>query len=81
MVYINSWQKYQEAAENLYANAPRKVRHTLSARSFTPPSPPTSGPRQARTRATTKKGLADGLIFLGKKKKDSLQRKMAIFGG
>lgn len=25
MVYINSWQKYQEAAENLYAKSPRKV--------------------------------------------------------
>lgn len=26
MVYINSWQEYQEAAENLYAKSPRKVR-------------------------------------------------------
>src|SRR5260370_14558005 len=32
MVYINSWQKYQEAAENLYANSPRNV-------SFPPPPP------------------------------------------
>jgi hypothetical protein len=26
MVYISSWQQYQEAAENLYASSPRKVR-------------------------------------------------------
>jgi signal recognition particle subunit SRP9 len=26
MVYITSWQEYQEAAENLYAKAPNKVR-------------------------------------------------------
>jgi len=26
MVYIASWQEYQEAAENLYAKSPNKVR-------------------------------------------------------
>lgn len=25
MVYISSWQQYQDAAENLYASSPRKV--------------------------------------------------------
>lgn len=33
MVYINSWQKYQEAAENLYANSPRKTRYSVKWRS------------------------------------------------
>jgi hypothetical protein len=83
MVYVNSWQKYQEAAENLYANSPRKVWHPL--RSFLEPlyaSPPpcAAWPRhgQARTRVNETKrsfGWADGLL------EDSLQRKMEIFGG
>jgi len=33
MVYINSWQKYQEAAENLYANSPKKTRYSVKWRS------------------------------------------------
>jgi len=33
MVYINSWQKYQEAAENLYASSPRKTRYGVKWRS------------------------------------------------
>lgn len=33
MVYIKSWQKYQEAAENLYANSPRKTRYSVKWRS------------------------------------------------
>ncbi|KAI0285464.1 signal recognition particle, SRP9/SRP14 subunit [Russula aff. rugulosa BPL654] len=33
MVYINSWQKYQEAAENLYANSPRKARYSVKWKS------------------------------------------------
>ncbi|KAN0111597.1 signal recognition particle SRP9/SRP14 subunit [Russula decolorans] len=33
MVHINSWQKYQEAAENLYANSPRKTRYSVKWRS------------------------------------------------
>ena len=46
MVYINSWQKYQEAAENLYANSPRKV------------WPPNSVPSSLYVFSL---GLADGL--------------------
>jgi len=34
MVYINSWQKYQEAAENLYASSPRKTRYSVKWRSL-----------------------------------------------
>jgi len=33
MVYISSWQQYQEAAENLYANSPRKTRYSIKWRS------------------------------------------------
>jgi len=33
MVYIHSWQKYQEAAENLYASSPRKTRYSVKWRS------------------------------------------------
>jgi len=33
MVYISSWQQYQEAAENLYANSPRKTRYSVKWRS------------------------------------------------
>jgi len=33
MVYINSWQQYQEAAENLYANSPTKARYSIKWRS------------------------------------------------
>jgi hypothetical protein len=63
MVYINSWQEYQEAAENLYANSPRKVRYTLSA--------PSS---QKQNETIFLAGLTDP-------GKDSVQRKMEIFGG
>lgn len=65
MVYINSWQKYQEAAENLYANAPRKVRYTLS-RSFL---------------AIKRKPSFSAELMWIVEKKGSLQRKMEIFGG
>ncbi|OJA20266.1 hypothetical protein AZE42_04303 [Rhizopogon vesiculosus] len=33
MVYITSWQEYQEAAENLYAKAPNKARYCVKWRS------------------------------------------------
>jgi len=33
MVYVNSWQQYQEAAENLYTNSPRKTRYSVKWRS------------------------------------------------
>jgi len=33
MVYFSSWQQYQEAAENLYANSPRKTRYSVKWRS------------------------------------------------
>ena len=93
MVYIHSWQEYQEAAENLYANSPRKVRAPF----LEPPYPATSVRclassrlRCLRARNRTKNDLlfsfyfsADGLIYLlllvGFE--DSVQRKMEIFGG
>ncbi|KAH9964206.1 signal recognition particle, SRP9/SRP14 subunit [Russula dissimulans] len=34
MVYISSWQQYQEAAENLYLNSPRKTRYSVKWRSL-----------------------------------------------
>lgn len=33
MVYINSWQEYQEAAENLYISSPRKTRYSVKWKS------------------------------------------------
>ncbi|KAH8990186.1 signal recognition particle, SRP9/SRP14 subunit [Lactarius hatsudake] len=33
MVYISSWQEYQEAAENLYTSSPRKTRYTVKWKS------------------------------------------------
>lgn len=33
MVYISSWQEYQEAAENLYAGSPRKTRYSVKWKS------------------------------------------------
>lgn len=33
MVYIASWQEYQEAAENLYAKSPNKTRYCVKWRS------------------------------------------------
>ncbi|KAH8992478.1 signal recognition particle, SRP9/SRP14 subunit [Lactarius akahatsu] len=33
MVYISSWQEYQEAADNLYTNSPRKTRYTVKWKS------------------------------------------------
>jgi len=33
MVYISSWQQYQEAAEKLYTNSPRKTRYSVKWRS------------------------------------------------
>ncbi|KIM53347.1 hypothetical protein SCLCIDRAFT_139178 [Scleroderma citrinum Foug A] len=33
MVYIASWQEYQEAAENLYAKSPNKARYCVKWRS------------------------------------------------
>ncbi|KAF8265750.1 signal recognition particle SRP9/SRP14 subunit [Lactarius quietus] len=33
MVYINSWQEYQEAAENLYTSSPRKTRYSVKWKS------------------------------------------------
>ncbi|KAI0275319.1 signal recognition particle, SRP9/SRP14 subunit [Gloeopeniophorella convolvens] len=33
MVYINSWQEYQEAAEGLYAESPRKTRYSVKWKS------------------------------------------------
>jgi len=33
MVYINSWQEYQEAAESLYTSSPRKTRYSVKWKS------------------------------------------------
>ncbi|KAI9428902.1 signal recognition particle, SRP9/SRP14 subunit, partial [Lactarius indigo] len=33
MVYISSWQEYQEAAENLYTSSPRKTRYSVKWKS------------------------------------------------
>ncbi|KAI0308318.1 signal recognition particle, SRP9/SRP14 subunit [Multifurca ochricompacta] len=33
MVYIDSWQEYQEAAENLYTNSPKKTRYSVKWKS------------------------------------------------
>jgi hypothetical protein len=63
MVYINSWQKYQEAAETLYANSPRKVCMAAHAKQ-----------KRKTPIFLALAGLTDCV-------KDSLQRKMEIFGG
>ena len=76
MVYINSWQQYQEAAENLYANSPRKVcpAHNFQTHPLSPC--PIVGEARARSLHPTFEWISV-LTALG----DPVQRKMEIVRG
>jgi len=64
MVYINSWQKYQEAAENLYANSLRKVWHPLRSFFFSPSVPVLPGLiKVGRARAKRKRNVNENDSF------------------